>query len=95
VAMGAQVSRRVAVATARRSKQDQPGELRRSCISSREYRVLAPNFCYRSGEAAVRSDVDLAVITQAWLTNWEHITPFMAFPPEVRCVIYTTTRSRP
>ena len=32
----------------------------------------------------------LGVITQAWRSAWEHITPFMAFPPEVRRVIYTT-----
>ncbi|MBV9311957.1 MAG: IS256 family transposase [Solirubrobacterales bacterium] len=30
------------------------------------------------------------VITQAWLNSWEHVTPFLAFPPEVRRVIYTT-----
>ena len=30
------------------------------------------------------------VITQAWLDRWEHVTPFLAFPPEVRRVIYTT-----
>src|SRR5205085_3888007 len=30
------------------------------------------------------------VITQAWLNNWEYLIPFLAFPPEVRCVIYTT-----
>jgi putative transposase len=30
------------------------------------------------------------VITQAWLTAWEHVIPFLAFPPEVRRVIYTT-----
>jgi transposase-like protein len=30
------------------------------------------------------------VITQAWLNAWEHVTPFMAFPPDVRRVIYTT-----
>ncbi|HEX4107147.1 MAG TPA: transposase [Solirubrobacteraceae bacterium] len=29
-------------------------------------------------------------ITQAWLNAWEHVTPFLAFPPEVRRVIYTT-----
>jgi putative transposase len=27
---------------------------------------------------------------QAWRSAWEHVTPFMAFPPEVRQVIYTT-----
>lgn len=30
------------------------------------------------------------VITQAWLEHWEYVTPFLAFPPEVRRVIYTT-----
>jgi putative transposase len=30
------------------------------------------------------------VITQAWLESWEYVIPFLAFPPEVRRVIYTT-----
>ena len=30
------------------------------------------------------------VITHAWLNAWEYVTPFLAFPPEVRRVIYTT-----
>jgi putative transposase len=30
------------------------------------------------------------VITQAWLNAWEYVVPFLAFPPEVRRVIYTT-----
>jgi putative transposase len=30
------------------------------------------------------------VISRAWLNAWEHVTPFLAFPPEVRRVIYTT-----
>jgi putative transposase len=30
------------------------------------------------------------VITQAWLNAWEFVTPFLAFPPEVRRVVYTT-----
>jgi putative transposase len=30
------------------------------------------------------------VITQAWLDAWEHVIPFLAFPPEVRRVIYST-----
>ena len=34
--------------------------------------------------------VRFPVITQAWLDAWEHVTPFLAFPPEVRRVIYTT-----
>ncbi len=30
------------------------------------------------------------VITQQWLNAWEHVTPFLAFPAEVRRVSYTT-----
>jgi len=30
------------------------------------------------------------VITQAWLDAWEYVIPFLAFPPQVRRVIYTT-----
>lgn len=30
------------------------------------------------------------VITQAWLNAWEYVIPFLAFPAEVRRVIYTT-----
>jgi putative transposase len=30
------------------------------------------------------------VITQAWLDSWEYVTPVLAFPPQVRRVIYTT-----
>ncbi len=30
------------------------------------------------------------VITQAWLNAWEYVTPFLAFGPEVRRVVYTT-----
>jgi hypothetical protein len=33
------------------------------------------------------------VITQQWLSAWEYVTPFLAFPPEVRRVIYTTDES--
>jgi putative transposase len=32
----------------------------------------------------------IPVIGQAWRNAWEHVTPFMAFEPEVRRVIYTT-----
>ena len=30
------------------------------------------------------------VITKAWLDAWEYVIPFLAFPEEVRRVIYTT-----
>ncbi|MBV9047938.1 MAG: IS256 family transposase [Solirubrobacterales bacterium] len=33
------------------------------------------------------------VITQAWLNAWDYVIPFLAFPEEVRRVIYTTDES--
>jgi transposase-like protein len=33
------------------------------------------------------------VITKAWLDAWEYVIPFLAFPDEVRRVIYTTDES--
>ena len=35
-------------------------------------------------------DQQLPVIGQAWRDAWEYVTPFLAFEPEVRRVIYTT-----
>jgi putative transposase len=32
----------------------------------------------------------LPPVVRAWRDSWEHVTPFLAFPPEVRRVIYTT-----
>jgi putative transposase len=32
----------------------------------------------------------IPVIGQAWRNNWEYITPFLPFEPEVRRVVYTT-----
>lgn len=32
----------------------------------------------------------LPIIGQAWREHWEYVTPFLAFPDEVRRVIYTT-----
>ena len=29
-------------------------------------------------------------ISQSWRRNWEHITPFFAYPADIRKVIYTT-----
>ena len=34
-------------------------------------------------------------ISASWRNNWERGVPFLDFPPEVRKVIYTTTRSSP
>ena len=32
----------------------------------------------------------LPPVVNAWRDAWEHVIPFLAFPPEVRRVIYTT-----
>jgi len=35
----------------------------------------------------------LPIIGQAWRASWEYVIPFMAFPDEVRRVVYTTDES--
>jgi putative transposase len=32
------------------------------------------------------------MITQGWRANWERVTPFLAFPPELRRIVYTTNQ---
>jgi putative transposase len=32
----------------------------------------------------------LPPVVKAWRENWEYVIPFLAFPPDVRRVIYTT-----
>ena len=39
---------------------------------------------------ASRWDATHPTISQIWRRNWAHVTPFFAFPPEIRKVIYTT-----
>jgi putative transposase len=41
-------------------------------------------------EFAAKWDSSLPTISQVWRRNWERITPFFAFPAEIRKVIYTT-----
>ena len=35
-------------------------------------------------------DTKFPSISAAWLKNWEHLTPFFAYPEDIRRVIYTT-----
>ena len=37
-------------------------------------------------------DARYPMITQGWRANWERVTPFLAFPPELRRVVYTTNQ---
>lgn len=39
---------------------------------------------------AEKWDSQYPTISQIWLRHWENITPFFAYPPEIRKVIYTT-----
>jgi putative transposase len=55
------------------------------------YTALDADAAYRALEAFEEKwGQQLPVIGQAWRSAWEHVTPFMAFEPEVRRVIYTT-----
>jgi len=39
---------------------------------------------------AAKWDARFPSISQSWRTRWEQVTPFFAYPPEIRKVIYTT-----
>jgi len=39
---------------------------------------------------ATQWDEKYSTISQSWRSNWEHLTPFFAYPEEIRRVIYTT-----
>jgi transposase-like protein len=41
-------------------------------------------------EFAVKWDQAYPTISQMWRRNWEHLTPFFAYPADIRKVIYTT-----
>lgn len=41
-------------------------------------------------EFAARWDTQLPTISKSWRSNWERITPFFAYPADIRRVIYTT-----
>jgi putative transposase len=44
----------------------------------------------RLAEFAEKWDAKYPTISQAWHRNWERLTPFLAYPEEIRRVIYTT-----
>jgi putative transposase len=39
---------------------------------------------------AERWDLKYPMISASWIENWERIVPFLAFPPDLRRVVYTT-----
>jgi putative transposase len=44
----------------------------------------------RLSEFAAKWDKSYPTISQMWRGNWEHLTPFFAYPEDIRKVIYTT-----
>ena len=44
----------------------------------------------RLSEFAARWDEQFPTISKSWRNNWERITPFFAYPEDIRKVIYTT-----
>ena len=44
----------------------------------------------RLEEFAAKWDGTYPTISQMWRRNWDHLTPFFAYPAEIRKVIYTT-----
>jgi putative transposase len=60
--------------------------------------ALRPIYAAPTREAAERAleefarqwDATHPTLSQVWRRNWERVTPFFAFPAEVRKVIYTT-----
>ena len=44
----------------------------------------------RLDEFAAKWDGAYQTISQMWRRNWEHLTPFFAYPADIRKVIYTT-----
>jgi len=44
----------------------------------------------RLSEFAAKWDAKYPTISQAWQRNWERLVPFLAYPEEIRRVIYTT-----
>jgi len=44
----------------------------------------------RLSEFAARWDAKYPTISQSWQRNWERLVPFLAYPAEIRRVIYTT-----
>lgn len=44
----------------------------------------------RLGEFEAKWDAEYLPISQSWRRNWERLTPFFDFAPEIRKVIYTT-----
>jgi transposase-like protein len=52
--------------------------------------AAAPRTTQRSGSLATTTPIPATSPRRLWRAHWAEFTPFLAFPPEVRRVIYTT-----
>ena len=71
-------------------------------VSWKDRKVIMPDLkaIYRADNAEAAADrladfeatwgARYPAIGQSWRRVWEHVTPFFAFPPEIRTMIYTT-----
>lgn len=57
----------------------------------RIYRAATRDEAERNlNEFAAKWDAKFPTIASMWRRNWERVVPFLAYPPEIRKVIYTT-----
>src|SRR5665213_1068709 len=71
-------------------------------VSWKDRKAIIPDLraIYRAHDAAAAADrlgdfeakwaTRYPAISQIWRRAWEHVTPFFAFPPDIRKMIYTT-----
>ena len=68
-----------------RQRKEVASDLRQvyQCATAFDAEMQLDNF-------AKKWDGTCPMVSQVWRRNWERITPFFAYPPEIRKVIYTT-----
>jgi putative transposase len=64
-------------------------------VVARDLRTIYQAPTLEAAEAALRAfeerwDARFPMISPKWRTNWQNITPFFDYPPEIRKVMYTT-----
>jgi hypothetical protein len=69
-----------------------PYEERRAVASDlkRIYTAVDQDTAADELTVAEKWDQRFPTISRAWREHWEHVTPFPAFPPDLRRIVYTT-----
>jgi Transposase, Mutator family len=80
-APGARIAELCLLETAQGRGCGSTADLRASTVEEAEQRL---------DEFAAKWDGAYPTISQMWRRNWEHLTPFFAYPADIRKVIYTT-----